>query len=219
MQLVVLLVATLLPAKVAALAYPAVAQRAYAVGAREGSLHARSSVPTMKMKGRAGFAKKKQMLVEEALMGNPKHRFMSMNSKSTAVKLLKALPGSGVEGDVIAVKPSFASFLIASGTAKGMAPGLLQRSRKQHRIANESEEERAVRGSKVVERHRANEEEAVRWAAERVAVAAAAAAAAAAAEAAEALEAIEAAAAAAAAEAQGEVVGSLGQDGTPSASE
>jgi ribosomal protein L9 len=153
-----------------------------AAGFRHGGLRtpvayaARASCPLMKMKGRAGFAKKRQLLTEDALAGNPRHRFEAVGGKLTSVKLTATIDGLGAAGDVLTVKPSYASFLIAGGKASQMKPGMLQRSRKQHRVANETEEERDARAAKLESRRREGEEEAGRWAAERNAVAAAAAA-------------------------------------------
>lgn len=136
----------------------------------------RAHCPLMKLKGSAGFAKKRRLIAEEAMAGNPRHRFDATGGKSTPVKLTAAVDGLGAAGDILTVKPSYASFLIAGGKASQMKPGMLQRSRKQHRVANETEEDRAAREAKLESRRRQAEEEAALWAAERNALAAAAAA-------------------------------------------
>ena len=127
----------------------------------------RSPTPVMKLKGRAGFAKKRRMLLEDAMAGNPRHKFSTVGGKSTPVKLVRAVTALGGEGEVVMVKPSYASFLVANGLATLMTPGMLQRSRKQERLANETPEEREAREAKLQARRREDEEQSAQWAEER----------------------------------------------------
>lgn len=167
---------SLAPGMRSALVHPATPQLAVPVVVLRCGLRTQRAEPVvMKLKGRAGFERKRQMIKEESMMGSPRARTeRAGGSKSMRIRLSAAVNGVGAAGDIVTVKPAYASYLVARGSATMLQPGLVQRSRKLLRLANETEEERAAREAKIKARLHEAEEEAVRWTAERLAVAAAA---------------------------------------------